>query len=329
MQAQKIFITGTTGYLGGTTLDLVSKTFPAAEYSVLVRTKEQADAITSTYPSVTTIIGDISSKDIVTAAANAADLVIDIAGDNESGIQNILSGLASKPDKGTLIHVSGITCLLEPSSLNLGYAAPRIYNDLDDKAEILSFESTREHATLDQSILRAPEEMGVNTIILSSCQIMGNGSGSWKKDSFGHGYVKTVLGRGKGFIVERGENVWSWCSVRDVASAIVFVLDKIITGSSDIEYGKDGYYFVQTGEVSFREQAQAVATKLQQLGKLDTDAIDELSVPQATEIHPYAGLLWGASCRSRADRLRSIGWSPQETDWKALMDETVVAVTAD
>ncbi|KAF4767816.1 hypothetical protein HAV15_009317 [Penicillium sp. str.  len=171
--------------------------------------------------------------------------------------------------------------------------------------------------------------MGVNTIILSSCQIMGNESGPWKKDSFGHGYVKTVLGRGKGFVVELGENVCSWCSVRDVAFAIVFVLDKIITGSSDIEYGQDGYYFVQTGEVSFREQAQAVATKLQQLGKLDTDAIDELSVPQATEIHPYAGLLWGASCRSRADRLRSIGWSPQETDWKAFMDETVVAVTAD
>jgi nucleoside-diphosphate-sugar epimerase len=328
MQAPKVFITGATGYLGGTTLDLLSKTFPAAEYSVLVRTKEQADVITWTYPSVTTILGDISSKEIVIAAANAADVVIDIAGDNESGIHNILSGLASKRDKGTLIHVSGITCLLDPASLNLGHAAPRVYNDADDKAEIVSLGSDREHAALDQSIMRAPEEMGVKTVILSSCQIMGNGSGPWKKETFGHGYVKTVLGRGKGFVVEKGENVWSWCSVRDVASAIVFTLGKVISGSSAIEYGQDGYYFVQTGEVCFREQAQAVATKLQQLGKLDTDAIDELTVPQATEIHPYAGLLWGASCRSRAARLRSIGWSPQETDWKALMDETVVAVAS-
>ena len=34
------------------------------------------------------------------------------------------------------------------------------------------------------------------------------------------------------------------------------------------------------------------------------------------------------SCRGRADRLKSIGWSPHERDGKALMDETVVAATA-
>ncbi|KAJ5635347.1 uncharacterized protein N7484_008660 [Penicillium longicatenatum] len=325
---KRIFITGTTGYLGGTTLNLLSKTFPDAIYSALVRTSQQAEAVTTAYPTVTPILGDISSDDVVTAAARAADIVIDIAGDNESGIKHILSGLASKPDKGTLIHVSGITCLLDPKNLKLGYAAPRVYSDAADKAEITSFGPDREHAALDQSILRAPEEMGVKTVILSSCQIMGNGSGPWKKESFGHGYVKTVLGRGKGFVVEQGANVWSWCSVRDVASAIVFALDKIISGSSDLEYGQDGYYFVHTGEVSFGEQAQIVATKLKELGQLETDAIDELSVAQATEIHPYAGLLWGASCRSRADRLRAIGWAPQESDWKALMDETVVAALA-
>ncbi|KAJ5611899.1 hypothetical protein N7528_009004 [Penicillium herquei] len=322
---KRIFITGTTGYLGGTTLNLLSKTFPDAIYSVLVRTSQQAEAVTTAYPAVTPILGDISSGQIIIDAARAADIVIDIAGDNELGIKYILTGLASKPEKGTLIHVSGITCLLDPANLNLGHAAPRVYSDATDQAEIISFGHDREHASLDQSIMSAPEEMGVKTIILSSCQIMGNGSGPWKKESFGHGYVKTVLGRGKGFVVEKGANVWSWCSVHDVASAIVFALDRVIIGSPDLQYGKDGYYFVHTGEVSFGEQAQVVATKLTELGKLETDAIDELTVPQATEIHPYAGLLWGASCRSRADRMRAIGWAPQETDWKALMDETVVA----
>lgn len=288
-----ILITGATGYLGGTTLDLLCETFPDAVYSVLIRTDQQAQAITTAYPGVTPIRGDLSSKDTVTAAARAADIIIDVAGDNADGISHILAGLASKPEKGTLIHVSGVTCLIDPANPNLGRAAARVYSDENDKAEILSFVPVRDHAALDQSILRAYAELGVHTVILSSCQIMGNGTGVWKKDSFGHGLVKTVMARGRGFVVGRGENIWSWCSVRDVARAIVFVLGKVFAGSLDLGYGLDGYYFVQTGELSFREQAQAIATKLKELGKLETDLIDELTVAQATVLHHYAGILWG------------------------------------
>lgn len=324
----RIFITGAAGYLGGTTLDLLCKTFPNAIYSALVRTNEQAQAITAAYPGVTPIVGDISSEDLVTAVSKAADIVVDVAGDNEAGVRHILNGLASRPDKGTLIHVSGITCLLDPASPAPGRAAPRVYSDVDDKAELVSLGPDRDHAALDQSVLRAHAGTGVRTVVLSSCQIMGNGTGACKRESFGHGLVRTVVARGRGFTVGRGENIWSWCCVRDVASAIVFVLGKVLADSPDVAYGLEGYYFVQTGEVSFREQAQAVATKLKQLGRLKTDPIDELTAPQATELHPYAGLLWGSSCRSRADRLRALGWAPKETDWKALTEETVVAVAS-
>ncbi|KAL2867466.1 NAD(P)-binding protein [Aspergillus lucknowensis] len=322
--ATRIFVTGTTGFLGGTTLNLLLTAFPDASYSALVRTSEQADALTSAHPAVTPVIGDISSTEIVVPAAAAADIVIDIAGDNDAGIRNILAGLASRPQKGTLIHVSGITCLLDPANLKLGHATPRTFGDVDDMAEILSFGPDREHAALDQFVLRAGD-MGVKSVILSSCQILGHGAGYWKQESFGHGYVKTVLGRGKAFTVEQGGNVWSWCSVGDVSSAIGFVLEKVLNGSSDLQFGQDGYYFVQTGEVSFKQQAQAAATKLKELGKLETDTVDELTVAQATEIHPYAGLLWGASCRSRADRLKALGWTPKETDWKILMEEVAAA----
>lgn len=71
----------------------------------------------------------------------------------------------------------------------------------------------------------------------------------------------------------------------------MFALEKVISGSSDLEYGQDGYYFMHTGEVSFGEQAQTVATKLKELGHLETDVIDKLTVPQATKIHICAGPL--------------------------------------
>lgn len=319
----KIFLTGSTGYLGGTTLNLLLGSFPTAQIFALVRTKEQAVALPSC---VTPLIGDISSEEVVTAAAKAADIVIDVAGDNEAGIKHILAGLASKegPDKGTLIHVSGVTCLIDPLDLKLGCPAERIYSDAADQAELLSLPLTREHIALDYSILRAHADLGIKTVILSSCQIMGNGSGPWKKTTYGHWYVQAVLARGKAFQIDQGANLWSWVSVSDVAAAILFTLEEVLAGSPDLEYGMNGYYFVQTGESSFAEQAQVVAKKLKALGKLETDEVDELTVAQATEIHPYAGLLWGASCRSRADRLRAIGWVPRETEWKKLMEETVV-----
>jgi len=46
-------------------------------------------------------------------------------------------------------------------------------------------------------------------------------------------------------------------------------------------------------------------------GLIKSAEVDKLSVEDASAQHPWAPLIWGGNCRSRADRLRSLGWKPQ------------------
>lgn len=326
MSTAHILITGAAGYLGGTVLDVLCKTVPDCQYSVLVRTTEQSQAISKAHPGVSTIVGDLSDKELVTASASTVDGVINCAGDdNPDVLRHLIAGMAAnpKPTKGTLLHVSGVTCLVDPANPGFGHPSTKVYSDVDDKEELVSLPVDRHHVAIDQVVMGAHATTGVRTMILSSCQIAGNGTGACKKHSFGHGLVQAVMARGRGFVIEGGENIWSWVGVADVAAAIAFLLGKVMTESSELGYGLDGYYMVEAGQVRFRDQVQAVATKLKGLGKIETDAIDNLTVAQATEIHPYASFLWGVSPRCKADRLRALGWTPKGTDWKAVTEEMV------
>lgn len=210
-----VLVTGITGYVGGTAFVLLISTYESFKFSAVIRTPEQAEALQLAHPSVTPVLISASSDPdtILKDAAKASDIVVDIAGDNDEMIASLLAGLASKPSKGTFIHVSGITSLIDPQNLNLGKAATKIYSDVDDMTTILAFTPERQHVTCEQFIINKGEKTDVKTVILSSCQILGNGTGPFKKESFGHGYAKIVAGREKGFVIDEGANIWSWVSV--------------------------------------------------------------------------------------------------------------------
>jgi len=66
-----------------------------------------------------------------------------------------------------------------------------------------------------------------------------------------------------------------------------------------------------------------IAEDLYSLGRLSSTDAEQLSAQQASELHPWAPLLWGSNCRSRADRLRKLGWSPKHDNLEAYLMEMV------
>ena len=50
---------------------------------------------------------------------------------------------------------------------------------------------------------------------------------------------------------------------------------------------------------------------LHQKGALATAEIDQITLEEATKWHPLAFVLWGGNARSRAERLRNLGWRPE------------------
>jgi hypothetical protein len=68
--------TGATGYIGGDALYALTQSFHSAKITALVRSESKASLITSRYPSVTPVIGDLDSAASITKEAAEADVVL-------------------------------------------------------------------------------------------------------------------------------------------------------------------------------------------------------------------------------------------------------------
>lgn len=68
--------TGASGYVGGSVLNGLVKSFPGLEVTALVRNEEKASKITAAHPNVKITIGDFNSKNVIEKFAEDSDIVI-------------------------------------------------------------------------------------------------------------------------------------------------------------------------------------------------------------------------------------------------------------
>jgi hypothetical protein len=112
--------------------------------------------------------------------------------------------------------------------------------------------------------------------------------------------------------------------VRDLGDAVVFLTELAIgvgdSGTSkrkQIGVNSEGYYFVQTGDLSMMERAVTVSERL----GFGERGVESISVEEAKKIHPFGHIMWGCGERTRGGKLAELGWEAKESDWKALMEE--------
>jgi len=60
--------------------------------------------------------------------------------------------------------------------------------------------------------------------------------------------------------------------------------------------------------------SEAVSKYAEAKGLMKSSGQDKLTGQEAAAIHPWGPLIWGSNCRSRADRLRSLGWKGLAAD---------------
>lgn len=75
-------------------------------------------------------------------------------------------------------------------------------------------------------------------------------------------------------------------------------------------WGCESYYFAEAGEHTWDAVVKEIAKIAQAHGALPSDQVDKLSIETASGVHPWAPLIWGGNCRSRADRFGATGWKP-------------------
>lgn len=321
-----VFLTGATGFVGGTILSCLSKAHPSGRVKALVREESAAKELQSAYPNFTPVIGELSSLSLLTSTAADADFVIHAGGDNIPAVCAMIDGLASHATTTgsptpRLISLTGPRSLIDLSSPITGNlrASSRPWSDVADAHTILNVPEDRMHAGADQAIVAHSIAKGVGTMLVSPGQLWGRGKGPLKKESNAAFYYAAVKSRGRAFVIGEGTATWSWTSIGDLGDAVVFLMEQALKNGSErrgqVGVNRDGYYFVRTGDLSMMERAKAVSERLG-LGE-----VESVWVEAAREIHPFGPIMWGCGERTRSDKLHELGWRPKETDWKALMEE--------
>lgn len=320
-----VFLTGVTGFVGGTILSCLLKAHPNIRVKALIREERDAEELQSVCSNLIPIIGDLSSLSLIASMAAEADFVIHAAGDNAPAVCAMIDGLAlrttTEPLLPRLISLTGPRSLIDLSNPITGNirASSRPWSDITDAHTILNLPNDRMHAGTDQTIVAHSITEGVGTMLVSPGQLWGRGKGHLKKESNAAIYFAAVKSRGRAFVIGEGTASWSWCSVGELGDAVVFLMEKALKigseGAGQVGVNREGYYFVRTGDLSMMERAKAVSERL------GFGEVESLSVDTAREIHPFGPIIWGCGERTRSDKLLELGWTPKETDWEFLMKE--------
>ncbi|CAK4029329.1 related to nucleoside-diphosphate-sugar epimerase [Lecanosticta acicola] len=325
--APKVFITGTTGYIGGDVLYTLHKAHPDWTYSALMRTRESATRVQAAYPSLRPIIGTLDDSALLTQAAAEADIVIHTAdaSDHEGAARAIAQGLvqghsAKKP--GFWLHTggTGILTYFDTREGRLGEWEDerRRFDDWDGVGALTSLPDEAFHRNVDKIVLETGtrHSEAVKTAILCPPTIYGRGRGPVSgRSRQAYELAKTVLERQMAPVIGQGQARWNNLHVYDLSELFVLLCDAAAAQKLDAElWGAKGYYIVENGIHSWSELARLMARTAAEMGYISPDWKEvQLSREEAREMGDFQVLSWGLNSLAKAERARRLlGWTPKQ-----------------
>ncbi|KII89888.1 hypothetical protein PLICRDRAFT_40070 [Plicaturopsis crispa FD-325 SS-3] len=317
-----IFLTGATGYIGGTVLTRLLQHPKAAQFRIraLIRNKDKAALIASKYPSVTPIIGANQDLQLLEDAAASADIIVSAAdSDDLPAAEAIVRGLKRRHQETgkvpVIIHTSG-TGVLGDSSAGM-YPTEDIYDDAD-AAQIATLPATQPHRRIDLAIEAADTAGYARSFIVLPSMIYGLATGPLVDIGFQNphsvqipGLIKASIQRGQGGVVGKGANFWHNVHIDEVADIYILILDAVLSGSNAAGHGQEGYYFGENGEHKMYDVSVAIAKALFELGKGESP--EPTTFTEEDYIKHFAILNLSRNSRSRATRSKALGWKPTKT----------------
>lgn len=291
----KIFMTGATGYIGGTIARRLLD--DGHEIRGLVRDAEKGRSLVAF--GVASVIGGLDDAAILAAEASRADAVINAANsDHRGAVEALLDGLAgsNKP----FVHTSGSSIVADDAHGDV--ASDKIY---DEETPFEPVPGKQARVAIDRTI-RDASRRGVRSVVVCPTMIYGNGLGLARDSAQIPGLAKRAKAPGVVRHVGQGLNVWSNVHVEDVADLYCLALEKAPPGA---------FYFAENGEASYRDICAAIARRLK-LGEPQAWPFEEAARELGENSAAYT---FGSNSRVRARRARSeLGWQPKHgsaTEW--------------
>ncbi len=290
----EVFVTGAGGYIGGA----VARRLLADGHGVRGLTRTANGAATLAAAGIAPVIGSLDDAPVLAEAARRADAVVNAAdSDHEGAAVALVAALAGtgKP----LIHTSGASVVADLAG---GEPSGRILFD-DEPFTPLPAKAAR--AAIDRAVLAAAAH-GVRSVVLCNSLIYGTGHRPGVESVQLPALLRQARRDGVVRHVGRGLNIWSNVHIDDVADLYALAVQRATPGL---------FVFVENGEASFRDLAQASADGLGWPGPEPwpvADAVAALGAQRAL----YS---LGSNCRVRSRRSREVlGFRPgvaRVLDW--------------
>lgn len=288
MNIKKIFITGATGYIGGSVAHLLLK--KGYQVTGLVRKESMLEQVSLL--GINPVLGDISNLSLLRQEAEKADAVINMANADESFAAIEFVEALSGSGK-TFINTSGTSLLAKRSK---GEKSDFVYTeDFPLKPDL----ERAERVLLNNLVLQSANQ-NIRSIVIAPPMVYGTGLGINKVSEQLPLLEAAAHTNMAGVYIGKGENIWSNVHVADVAELFVLALEKAAAGS---------YFYAENGEASLKQIAESTSKKLGFQGKTIS-----LSINEAIEIWGPAFTYYGLSSNSRVTAAKArklLGWEPK------------------
>ena len=283
----KIFLTGATGYIGGS----VAARFVSAGHTVrgLARSESRAAALRGL--GIEPVIGSLDDTALLAAEAAAADAVVNAASaDHRPAAEAILTALAGS-DK-PFLHTSGSSIV---GNRARGAARDEVY---DETTPLTPAPNRAARVALNRDIL-AGAANGVRAVVLCPALIYGLGQGLEPHSMQVPWLIAQARKDGVAKHAGPGANIWSNVHIDDLTALYLLALEKAPAGM---------FYFAENGENSMREVCVAIGRMLGHDSGPEAMTMAEASAEWG---EGPAHDTMGSNSRVRAvGARRELGWNP-------------------
>ncbi|CAF4626311.1 unnamed protein product [Rotaria sp. Silwood1] len=337
-----IFLTGATGYIGGSILTALLRHPNASNFNItaLIRGENERVKKLSSL-NVTPLIGSNDSFEIIDKAASKSHVVIhtSYSSDNLPSTKAIISGLnkrTKETGKPTIyIHTSGTGVLSEDVRGKPG--SDIVYSDLNPN-QINGLPDEQLYRDIDLFIINSADANPLlKTVIILPPLVYGIGTGLFNRTSLQLPVlVRAALKRHKAEMIGPGQAIWNSVHIADLSDAYIIIFDQLLAAygpdvKPDIQpnpyltTGREGYYFVENGTYTWRQLSEKIGEVLYKKGIAKSP--DVTSFPDNEVESSLRGtsswFLMGSQANSKAERIRKLGWKPYRPSLFDSVDEQV------
>ena len=284
----KIFVTGATGYIGGS----VAERLIASGHEVLglVRSAESIPLLKNR--GIESVVGNLDDQEIITRTALETDAVIHAASADHAGSVVMLIAALERTGK-TLICTTGSGIAADSAAGE--YASSVVYTE-DTHFEPVPFRRPR--VAMNRLVREAAIDKGVRSIVICPSMIYGKGRGLQPNSDQLPKLIAVSQQAGAGVYFGKGLNRYSNVHIDDLVDLYLLALEKAPGGS---------FFFAENGNASFKEIAEMISRSLGLGGKTVS-----LSAEDLARQYGDAGR-YGITSNSlvSAVNARRLGWSPK------------------